>query len=111
MEEFKKMSFKTLDEMVQDIALKFFHAKKMVYLQNHDCLAENDFIDEYSYQDYLLKVENAYLRLSNMERNLINNEFFYQSYHLWWKLIYSKATFYRHKKIAMTRFLEAFYEE
>ena len=47
--------------------------------------------------------------IADLEQNLINNEFFYQSYHQWWTTLYSKATFYRYKKEAMQKFLGAFY--
>ena len=102
-------TFKDLDGAIKDIAEKYFYAKKMEALKDGEYLAEEDFIDEYSFANYLLKVENAYLSLTESERNLINNEYFYQSYHQWWRAIYSKATFYRFKKIAMQRFLGAFY--
>lgn len=100
MEALTNMDFKDLNQLVIDIAEKFFQAR----LQNKD-LKEDDF------DKFLLKVEKAYSVLKENEKNLINNEFFYQSYSLWWEGIYSKATFYRYKKEAMKSFLEAFYDE
>ena len=110
MEEWKTKTFKDLEDELYDIAEKFFYAKRVLSIQNTDHLAEEDFVDDGSLDSYLLKVERAYRNLSEAERNLINNEFFYQSYHHWWEPIYSKATFYRNKRIAMQKFLGAFYE-
>ena len=109
MNELKTKTFQELIKMTTDIANRFFLAKKIHDAKNEDLLAENDFDDECPYDRYLLKVQEAYDSLSECEQNLINNEFFYQSYHQWWKPIYSKATFYRHKKSAMQKFLGVFY--
>lgn len=109
MEESKPKTFKDLDETMKDIAEKYFYAKKIEALKNSDYLAEEDFIEDLSFANYLSRVERAYLSLTESERNIINNEYFYQSYNQWWRAIYSKATFYRFKKMAMQRFLGAFY--
>ena len=100
MEALTKMDFKGLNQLVVEIAQKFFEAQKY-----------NNDLKEDSFDDFLLKVEKAYNTLSESEKNLINNEFFYQSYNLWWQGLFSKATFYRYKKEAMMSFLEAFYNE
>lgn len=92
MEALSKLTFKELNQLLIDIAERFF--------QSH---LDDDL--------YFLRVQRAYDKLSNSDKNLINNEFFYQNYHLWWQGLYSKATFYRNKKEAMVSFLEAFYDE
>ena len=98
MNQLEKKTFKDLDQMLSEIADKFFFAKKM---QGKDSLDD--------FNDYIYKVQTAYETLNDNERNLINNEFFYQSYQEWWKPLYSKASFYRYKKEAMAKFLGAFY--
>ena len=109
MEQLSKKTFKDLNDMVIAIADRFFIARKMKAIKEGDYLAEFD-IDGYEcYTQYLDKVSSAFDSLSETERNLINNEFFYQGYHKWWESIYSKATFYRYKKAAMKKFLGAFY--
>lgn len=100
MEALTNMDFKDLNQLVLGIAQKFFQVR-----ENDEILKDDDF------NDFLLKVQKAYNALSENEKNLINNEFFYQSYNLWWQGLYSKATFYRYKKEAMMSFLEAFYNE
>ena len=99
-------SFKQLNEMIEEVAYRFFVAKRLIIMkQRGEVLAE----DNPPYQVYLLRVEKAYRSLDERERNLINNEFFFQNYQNWWIGIYSKTSFYRFKKRAMLRFLEAFY--
>ena len=99
---FTNMTFKDLNQQVIEIAQKFFLSR-----QKHS-FSDEELLDQGSYS---LKVQNAYNKLSDSEKNLINNEFFYQSYTWWWKGLYSKASFYRYKKEAMRSFLEAFYNE
>ena len=101
-----KKSFKELCESIEEISYRFFVAKKMsVLIEKGEVLAENNIACE----TYLNKVEKAYSSLEPIEQNLINNEFFFQSYHDWWIGLYSKANYYRVKKKAMISFLEAFY--
>ena len=105
-----KTAFKDLDQMVNDVAEKFFFAKKMHEINARHRLEETTYNDQDPFDYYLLKVQTAYDSLNELEKNLINNEFFYQSYNQWWKPIYSKATFYRYKKEAMQKFLGAVYD-
>ena len=99
-------SFKELSQMIEEVAERFFIAKKVCHLSEQgEILAENDAACRF----YLSKVEAAYQTLDAREQNLINNEFFYQNYHNWWTSLYPKTSFYRFKRKAMLKFLEAFY--
>ena len=70
-------SFKQLNEMIEEVAYRFFIAKKLNAMkQRGEVLAE----DNPPYLVYLLRVEKAYRSLDERERNLINNEFFFQNY-------------------------------
>jgi len=101
-------SFKQLNEMLEEVAYRFFVARKLICIkQRHELIEE----DNPPYKVYLLRVEKAYRSLDERERNLINNEFFFQNYQYWWVGIYSKTSFYRFKKKTMLRFLEAFYHD
>ena len=102
-------SFKDLSEMVISIADRFFVARRIQTTQDLDYLAEFDLGDADAYAQYTEKVTKAFDSLNDAEKNLINNEFFFQGYHNWWESIYSKSTFYRHKREAMKKFLGAFY--
>lgn len=109
MEQFSVKTFKDLSDMTCVIADRFFLARRINAMKNEDYIAEFDLGNGDDYSQYLNKVCQAFASLNEMERNLINNEFFFQSYHNWWESIYSKATFYRYKKKAMLKFLGAFY--
>ena len=98
-------TFKELCDLVEKVSEKYFEAKQMTLLKMRGELITE--IDA-PYDVYLYKVERAYAMLDPREKNLINNEFFYQNYRDWWTGLYSKANFYRFKKQAMFKFLEAF---
>ena len=109
MEQFEIKTFKDLSDMTYVVADRFFLARRMTTTEEEGCIAECDLGNESECIQFLDKVFKAFGTLSEAERNLINNEFFFQSYHNWWESIYSKATFYRYKKKAMVKFLGAFY--
>lgn len=104
-----KKSFKELTSMTEEVAERFFAAKRMHYSQDLELLAEDELAITSPSDFYLQKVEEAYECLDEREQNLINNEFFFQNYHYWWIGLYSKTSFYRFKRRAMLKFLEAFY--
>ena len=110
MNQLEETAFKDLNQMTIDIAEKFFFAKKMRDMREGHLLGEYTLNELDAFDNYLLKVQTAYDTLNDFEKNLINNEFFYQSYNRWWKPLFSKATFYRYKREAMLKFLGAFYE-
>lgn len=110
MNTLRKTTFRDLNQMTIDVAEKFFFAKKMHEMKKERLLTNDMQSEQDPYDSYLLKVQEAYELLNDMEKNLINNEFFHQNYNQWWKPLYSKASFYRYKKEAMTKFLGAIYE-
>ena len=103
-------TFKDLNQMTIDVAEKFFYAKKMCGANNNHLLSEWSLKEQEPFDIFLMKVQKAYESLDDLEKNLINNEFFHQNYNQWWKPLYSKATFYRYKKEAMQKFLGALYD-
>lgn len=109
MEQLLKKSFKDLADMTLVVADRFFAAKQTNAMKKNAFLAEFDETDNEQCALYINRVYKAFASLNESERNLINNEFFFQGYLNWWESIYSKATFYRYKKKAMRKFLEAFY--
>ena len=111
MEQLLQKTFKDLSDMTIVVVDRFFLARKIHAMKNEGYIAETDYLDDENYIQYMEKVGRAFTKLNESERNLINNEFFFQSYNHWWESIYSKATFYRYKKKAMMKFLEAFYND
>lgn len=55
---------------------------------------------------FVWKVNNAFSYLSKEEKQMINNEFFYEQYPLWWKRQYSEKTFLTLKRKAVLNFLK-----
>ena len=102
--------FRDLNQMTIDVAERFFLAKHMHQEKEESNLNEKETGEQESLDNFLLKVQAAYDSLNDLEKNLINNEFFHQNYNHWWKPLYSKATFYRYKKEAMQKFLGAIYD-
>ena len=110
MNQLNEKTFKDLNQRLLDISEKFFLAKKVKDNPDVLILAESPFDEDCSLDEFISKVQQAYETLDDNEKNLINNEFFYQSYQEWWKPLFSKASFYRYKKLAMEKFLGAFYD-
>ena len=61
-------------------------------------------------QNFCFKVETAYLSLSAPLKRIINNDFFYQEYPGWWKLLYSKNKYLKLRDKAIKEFMEIYYE-
>lgn len=98
---------KSLVEKVENIAKEYFASKREI--NSTGGLLDPNLIDEDSpYQKYIEKVHEAYLTLNQVEKGIINNDFFYQGYPMWWKNSYARSTYYRHKNLAMLHFVEAF---
>ena len=110
MNSLRKTTFRDLNQMAIDVADKFFFAKKMCEMKKGHLLGEDVPYEQDPYDYFMLKVQAAYDSLDDLQKNLINNEFFHQNYNQWWKALYSKASFYRHKKDAMQKFLGAVYD-
>ena len=47
---------------------------------------------------------------TDIEKEFINNDFFYQDYPGWWKLTYKKSNYMKLRNDAINKFLEVFYE-
>ena len=101
----KNAKKKPLRDQVQQIADMYFLALKHIKL-NMELKDNVPVIDKY--KEYVAKVRKAFHTLDGMEQTVINNEFFYQAYPLWWKGIYPRSTFYRIKRKSMMKFKEAF---
>ncbi len=100
----KKRLRKTLKEEVEEIAKFYFIAMRIMKSESL-----NDLSDKASdSQKCVSRVENAFESLTDIEKEFINNDFFYQAYPNWWKKYYTRSTYYLIKKRSMLSFLEAF---
>ena len=101
------LTFKTLVKKIDDIAKEYFASKNE--LNSKGVLLDPNLInDDSPYQKYIVKVNDAYSTLNDIEKAIINNDFFYQNYPLWWKSSFRRSTYYRYKNKAMIHFVEAF---
>ena len=106
MERVKKESLKA---KIEAIAKNYFTAER--HIRSHICgFASCDEVGLTAYQNYVERVICAYDNLNEEEKNIINNEYFYQDYPNWWKSLYTRSSFAYKKRSAMKRFLSYFYE-
>lgn len=94
--------FRLMDAEIKSIAKIYFDSQSKVLKVNK---ADELLIVR---QTIVKKVESAFSCLSALDKQFINNEFFYEQYQFWWVSIYSKSTFYRLKRTAMCKFLNQY---
>lgn len=105
-----QINFRTLTKKIEEIAKEYFVSKREI--NSIGGFLDPDVIDDDSpFQKYIVKVNGAYCSLSDIEKAIINNDFFYQNYPMWWKNTFNRSTYYRYKNRAMTHFIEAFENE
>lgn len=69
-------------------------------------LSSKDTSDDF--KKYVDKVERVFNRLDPIYKMIINKEFFYNDYKMWWVSLYTRSTFYRIRAQAVISFLEEF---
>ena len=97
------MSNKRKEQKLASIARIYLHSIANKYL--YSSIANNQRINSFRYA-----VELAYQSLDAPLQKIINNDFFYQDYPGWWKLLYSKSSYQKMRLLAVSKFLEVFYE-
>ena len=96
---------KTPSEYIKEISDLYF-----VYRRIIDEKKYKDDKEFYIYSSFIQKVNRAYEKLDGVERQIINNDFFYEDYRYWWRKIYTESTYYRLKSRTMKKFI-IYYEE
>ena len=108
--ESQQIDSKSLVKKVENIAKEYFVSKKEI--NSIGGFLDPNVIDADSpFQKYIEKVNCAYCTLTDVEKAIINNDFFYQNYPMWWKNSFNRSTYYRYRIKAMAHFLEAFENE
>ena len=97
-----------LEKTINAIAEMYFWAISKKDYEQMIFDAENELSD---YERFVIRVRHAFDKLSQTEKEFINNDFFYQEYPDWWKGKYSKATYFKIHKRSMLSFKEAFEHE
>lgn len=100
----KKRLRKTLRQEVEEIARLYFIATQTIKSEG---LSDSNGSSS-DQEKYVARVENAFESLTEIEKEFINNDFFYQAYPNWWKKYYTRSKYYLIKKRSMMSFLEAF---
>lgn len=102
--------FIELSEEVTAIVRKYNIAKEVVdNSKNKLASKEKDYLNHYYL--FIDDVNQAFLNLDNLDKEIINNDFFTPCQYDWWKKYYSKSTYYRLKSQAMSEFLRLFYDQ
>lgn len=95
-----------LEKRMKAISMMFFENKGFTKRETL-----SDFDDNKEKDLFIEKVEDAFSKLSPLEKMLINNDFFFEDYPDWWKEIFSEEKYLDLKRKAIIKFLVNFYEE
>lgn len=98
---------KTLTGFMSQVAEFYFLAKSKVNAVSLSDISpqQNDYLK------YINRVEKAFNQLTDIEKEFINKDFFFEAYPNWWRKYYSRTTYYRIRKRSILSFKEAFNNE
>ena len=94
------------EDEVQEIVKCYFTSKKQCMLTGFSS-GEEDLYNPY-YQFYK-RVELAFSKLCYDEKLIINNDFFYNDYYGWWKIVFTKTEYLRKRRMAVRHFRRLVY--
>lgn len=94
-------------EIIISIAKAYFVSKKQLNLTGFS----SGRVDIFNpYYKYVNDVEIAFSHLKEDEKLIINNDYFYNDYFGWWKIVFTQREYLSIKKRAEKNFLRYFYE-
>ncbi|MCD8203612.1 MAG: hypothetical protein LUB56_00585 [Coprobacillus sp.] len=102
-----KDNYKEMISIIKEISITYFFYQDRVRRSNNGMLGSTNLEDAKS---YIQNTNQAFNQLTDEEKDIINNEFFYQDYADWWIKKYSRGDFQKKKKIAMHQFINYFSE-
>jgi hypothetical protein len=97
-------------EEVMDIASYYLLAKRTLLAQEGMSLSSGDMDAFNPYYQFIDKVNKSFLKLENIHKEVLINEFFSPEDKYWWQLYYKQSTFISLKAKAMKSFLKAYHE-
>lgn len=103
-----KKYLEMMEEMME-IASYYVLAKRTLLIQE-GMLASDDKDAFNPYYQFIDKVNTSFLKLENIYKEIIINEFFSPEDKFWWRLYYKESTFINYKYKAMKEFLEVYHE-
>ena len=92
---------------IEEIAKRYFVSKNQFNLEGFSS-GEIDY--DNPFYIYCHSVEIAFQKLDYDERLIINNDFFYNAYFGWWKIVFTKTEYQKIKRTAIKKFLRYFNE-
>ena len=101
--------YKDMIEAISEIASSYFISRRMI-LSKTNSLSSGE-IDYFNpYYLYIDKVNQTFIKLNNLEKEVLYNEFFYPNEANWWIPYYERRHFVALKVKAMKNFLRIYNE-
>lgn len=101
--------YKEMVTTIIEISSSYFISKKMILIKG-DSIASGEFDHFNPYYLYIDRVNQTFLKLDNLDKEILYNEFFYPCTNDWWIPYYDKKTFVVMKTKAMKNFLREYNE-
>ena len=96
-----------IDTQIKQIAIRYMAALKK---EDESYLSSGEKDELNLYQLYLLRIERAFSKLNELEKLVINNEYFFNDYYGWWEEIFTKKFFLKYKNKVAKKFARYVYE-
>lgn len=101
--------YKEMVKAITEIASSYFVSRRMLLIKDNS-LSSGE-VDYYNpYYLYIDRVNQTFIKLSNLDKEVLYNEFFYPNDENWWINYYDKKHYISIKMKAMKNFLRAYNE-
>lgn len=101
--------YKQMEEAISEIASSYFVSRRMILIKENS-LSSGE-VDYYNpYYLYIDRVNQTFMKLCNLDKEVLYNEFFYPNDKNWWIPFYDKKHFISMKVKAMKNFLRVYNE-
>ena len=94
---------KVYESEIEEIAKRYFLSKNQYKVESFSS-GKEDYFNPY-YQ-YYRNIEIAFSKLDEDSKLIINNDYFYNSYFGWWKVIFTEREYLSKKKKAKREFIK-----
>ena len=101
--------YKEMTKAITEIASSYFISRRMILTKN-DTVASKEMDLFNPYYLYIDRVNQTFIKLNNLEKEVLYNEFFYPNEPNWWIPYYEKRHFISIKVRAMKNFLRVYHE-
>ena len=101
--------YKDMIKTMAEISESYVISKKMILVKG-ESIASGEFDHYNPYYLFIDRVNQTFLKLNNLDKEILYNEFFYPSTDEWWIPYYDKKSFIVMKSKAMKNFLRKYNE-